>query len=213
MKNFVLSLLVGLVVLLDPSWSQAYQIYQAGKTSDTSVQVNTLGNPADSVKTYSYQLQDYAPAANATDVVCLSGAANKVVKLNRIQVTADATSSAVVDLYVYKRSAANTGGTATNPTPLKLDSADAAASATITLYSANAGALGTGSLLAGDHYMIPATTGNQYFFSFPWIEDFGTRNAKAVVLRSAAESVCVGMGGAALPAGFSLYSRFEWTEE
>lgn len=173
--------------------------------------VSTEGGKA----TYSIQVADVAPAATATDVLTISGAAGKIIKVKRVQITADATGSAVLDLYIYKRTAANTGGTAASQASAitKMDSSDPTPSALVELYSANPSALGTGTLLAGDHYMIPATTGNQYFSSLPWIEDFGQNNDKPVILRSAAESVCVSLNGQTLPAGISMYIRIVWTEE
>lgn len=161
---------------------------------------------------YSYQAADITPAATATDVVCLVGSASKTVYVNRVQITADATGSAVLDLYVFKRTAANTGGTATQPAFVKHDSADPAATGVINLYSANPTGLGAGVVLAGDHYMIPATQGTQYFFSSPWIEDFGQNGAKRIALRGSAEQLCVSLNGQTLPAGTSLYVRIEWSE-
>jgi len=161
---------------------------------------------------YSYQAADVTPAATATDVMCLVDSATKTIKLVRVQASADATGAAVIDLYVYKRTAANTGGTATQPALTKLDSADAAATGVINLYSANPSALGAGTLLVGDHYEIPAVTGNTYA-SPPWIEDFGNHNAKALILHGTSEQACFSLGGATLPAGLNVYMRFEWTEE
>lgn len=161
---------------------------------------------------YSYQAADVSPAATATDLVCLVGSATKIVRVNRVQITADATNSTVLDFYMFKRTAANTGGTATQPAITKLDSSDRAATAVINLYSANPSALGAGTILAGDHYHIPAANGSSYS-SPPWVEDFGNRNAKPLMLRSASESLCVGLNGQTIPAGASVYVRMEWTED
>lgn len=162
--------------------------------------------------TYSYQINDYAPAATATDILCITGSATKTVKLQLVQITADATGAAVIDLYVYKRTAANTGGTATHPAATQADSADAAATAALNLYSANPTGLGTGTLLAGDHYELPATTGTAYF-SAPWVEKFGSLGEKPVTLHGTAEQVCVSANGQTLPSGYTEYIRLLWTEE
>jgi hypothetical protein len=172
------------------------------------IQVNTEGQKP----TYSYQGADLVPAATATDLVRISGAAGKIIRINRIQITADATDNSHVDLYVFKRSAANTGGTSSLGAIAKLDSANPTASAVVTVYSANPTALGAGVLLAGDHYQIPAK-GTGQFHAPPWIEDFGDRNGQQIVLRGASESICVGLNGQTLPAGLTLYIRIEWTEE
>lgn len=212
MKKYLLLLLAMLA-----GNAQAFDIYNgtnaAGKPqwSSSSVRVDNSGNPLTEVPTYSYQASDVAPAATATDVVCLTGSASKVIRLERVQITAEATGAAMIDFYVYKRSAANTGGTVTQPAITKMDSINAAATGVINLYSANPSALGSGTILAGDHYELPAITGNTYS-SPAWIEDFGIRNSQSVVLRGTSEQACFSLNGQILPAGLSVYVRMEWTE-
>jgi hypothetical protein len=179
---------------------------------DSYVNANGKSQPRNTAATYSVQINDVTPAATATDVLCVTGSASKTVKVSQVQITADATGAAVLDFYIYKRTAANTGGTATHPSVVMMDSSDAAASATVNLYSANPSALGTGVLLAGDHYEIPATTGTAYY-SVPWIEYFGRANDKQVVLHGAGEQVCFSLNGQTLPSGTSVYTRIVWTEE
>ncbi len=210
--------LIATLMLAIPLSAMAFPIYTGvganGKDrwSDSHVLVDQAGNPWNNAPTYSYQLAAYVPAATATDVACLVGSASAVLRLNRIQVTADATGSSVLDVYVIKRSTANTGGTATQPAFLSLDSTNAVAKGVVNLYSANPSALGTGITIAGDHYEIPSSTGPGYSAS-AWVEDFGTRNNQPIVIRGANESVCFNLNGATLPAGLNVFMRIEWVEE
>lgn len=167
--------------------------------------------PYNAVQTYRVQVADITPAATPTDVLTLCGSATKTIFVHRVQVTADANGASVFDFYLYKRTAANTGGTSTAQTLASLDSTNAASTATASLYSANPATLGAGVLINGDHYEIPATTGTAYY-SPPWAEDFGVRGTQAVVLRGTAQCLALNLNGQALPAGFSLYAMFEYSE-
>jgi hypothetical protein len=162
--------------------------------------------------TYHVTLADIIPAATATDVVTLCGSATKTIRVNRIQITADATAASVLDLYVFKRSVADTGGTSAAQTSVSHDSHDAVASAVVKLYSVNPTGLGTGILLVADHYALPAaaTTG---YPGVPWVEDFGNRNDKTVVLYGTAECLAFSLNGQTIPAGTGVYISFSWTEE
>lgn len=204
MKKLILAL--ALIAASLPAIAGYDASHQVGATNPLPVDLGS------SVPTYSYQLSDYTPAATATDVMCLVGVATKTIRITRIQASADATGAAVIDMYVFKRTAVNTGGTATQPAITKLDSLNTSPAGVINVYSANPSALGAGTLLVGDHYEIPAVTGNTYA-SPPWIEDFANRGTQPIVLRGASESVCFSMNGATLPAGLSVYFRMEWTEQ
>lgn len=203
MKKLLIPFLLGLGALT----AQAYSLYTPAGTVDVGIS-NIEGQKA----SYRVQVADIVPAATATDVFTLCGSATKVIRVNRIQVTADSTAPAVIDFYVFKRSAANTGGTSTAPTISKFDSADGTATATVALYSANPSALGAGALFTGDHYALPAAASTGYP-GMPWIEDFGIRNNRATVLRGVSQCLSFSLNGQAIPLGFGLYFGIEWTEE
>ena len=87
--------------------------------------VNSINFAADlnyANKTYSAQINDITPAAAATDVITISGVAGKVIRVNRIELTGDATSNSILDFYLYKRTTLNTGGTSTYQLPAQHDS-------------------------------------------------------------------------------------------
>ncbi|MFA5166739.1 MAG: hypothetical protein WC449_05640 [Candidatus Paceibacterota bacterium] len=162
--------------------------------------------------TYAYRAADIAPAATPTDVLTVSGADGKVVRITKIGITGDATAAAIVDLYITKRTTANTGGTSTNPTPTKYDSADPTPSATVTLYSANPSAVGTGVSLEGDMIYLPAAATPAGEPSH-WEREYWLGEAKGPVLRGASELISINFSGATLPAGAKFYFYIEWTEE
>lgn len=167
--------------------------------------------------TYSFSINDFTPVATPTDVLTLSGAAGKIIRVNAVEITADATAAGIFDFYLYKRLAANTGGTATNPLPVIHDSADVAASAVIALYSANPSALGgvgpagTNGIVRSVHYALPAA-GTTGYPGQPWVEKFGIRNEKQIVLRSG-ELLAINFDSQAVPSGFVSHINLSWTEE
>ncbi len=187
--------------------SQAFELWTS-KGSIATVNNNSEGWKA----TYSAVVPDITPAATATDIVVIKGSASKTIRINYIQVTADATNPSVIDFYVYKRSAPDTGGTSSAVTTIAHDSADSAATAVVLSYSANPSALGSGVLIRANHYALPAAASTGYPGA-PWSEEFGKRNDKTVVLHGANEMLAIGLNGQTIPAGTALYVTVEWTEE
>jgi hypothetical protein len=165
----------------------------------------------DSLKpTYSYTASDITPVATATDVITISGSASKVIRIKSVCLGGVATAASVYDLYIYKRTTANTGGTSTNPTPVQFDSNDAAPSATVSLYTANA-TLGTGVLVSGGHIaLVNATTPAAQLLQNCW--EFG-RGEEKPTLRGVAQSLAIGHGGGAVPSGANIYYTVQWTED
>jgi hypothetical protein len=185
----------------------AYQLYTPQGTVEVGA-VSTEGV----LPTYRYRVTDFTPAATATDIFTISGSATKIVKITKLTISGDATANAIFDVYLTKRTTANTGGTATNPTPTKADSADAAASAVLSVYSANPSALGTGTPMEGDHILLVnagTPTVQTQRLEYTW----GTRNDKVPTLRGVNQFLAINLNGNAVPAGTSLYVTIEWTEE
>lgn len=174
--------------------------------SDGSAPIRTTNKAA-----YSCVVNDITPVATATDFLVLVGSATKTIRLTLVRLMADATAVGVLDFYGYKRTAANTGGTATQPSITTHDSNDAAATAVVNLYSANP-TVGAGILARADHYALPAAGTTGYPFD-PIIWDFGTRGAREIVLRGVAQSFAVSFNGEVIPAGCNVYVNLEWTEE
>lgn len=184
-----------------------------GQAASAVVLVDLNGNPIQDASTYVLTVADVTPASAATDVLQIIGSATKTVCITKIKVSATATGAAEMDIYGYKRSALNTGGTSTHPTPVKYDSLNLAATATANLYSANPTALGAGSLFFGTQFVIPGTNGNTWLPMIPVVYEYGNSTSQPLTLRGVNESFSISLGGNALPAGLGLYMSIEWTEQ
>ena len=184
-----------------------------GQVAEAVIEVDANGNPIQDVSTYAVTINDVTPVATATDVLQIIGSATKTISITSIRIAADANSATELDFYVYKRSAANTGGTASNPTVVKYDSLNPTQSATVKLYSANPSALGAGALLCASQFIVPPTAGNNGIPIMPLIFTFGGQTSQPVVLRGVNESISISMNGQTIPAGLGLYVTIEWTEQ
>jgi hypothetical protein len=160
------------------------------------------------------------PAASATDIAMIQGSATAVVKLTRLSISGVATAAALIDVLGVKRSAADTGGTSTNPVPVAADLNDlsgvwvSGATAIINVYTANptlgaSSATGYGvprrsKMLLG----VPAGTGSPFVLNWT----FGERSEKAMTLRGVADSFCVNLNGVQ-STGQIMNVEMAWTEE
>ena len=161
--------------------------------------------------TYSYQSAALTPVATATDVVTLTGSASKTIRVTKVCVSGVATTAAVYDVFLIKRTTADTGGTSTTPTPAQHDSNDSAASGTINLYTANP-TLGTGVAVGGAHLVLTdADTPVQHNTPTCW--NFGDNADEKIALRGVAQQLAINHGGAAVPTGASMLYTVEWVSE
>lgn len=177
----------------------------AQPTSSFLQNVNTESSKA----TYSAVVANYTPAATATDMVVLTGAAGKTVTLTTVRVNGAATVSTFADVYLYKRTTLDTGGTSTSTAIGQHDSQDPAPSCVVKQYSANPSSLGTGVALRSEHISFSAAASGNLVTD--WV--FAARGAKAPKLNSATESFALNFNGNAVPGGANLHMTIEWTEE
>lgn len=162
-----------------------------------------------SVPSFRYSSYDNTPAATPTDLLTLKGAAGKIIKVRRIVISGIATTAGNLPISIIKRTAANTGGTSTAPTPAKADSGDsAAAAAVLALYTANPSGLGAGTTLVARRVFFNLTTAQLDRAVF----EFGKDGGKPIYLRGASEWLAINGNGAALPAGCKIDFDIEWTE-
>lgn len=148
-------------------------------------------------RTYSFA-SAWGPAASATDIFSIIGSATTTVEVNKITISATKTTDGVVDVYIIKRSTANTGGTSTSATWVPHISTDAAATAVGSIYTANPSALGTN---VGAVRIVPlsiptttATTTNVYEINF------GERG-KPIILSGVAQALSINLGGVTVTGG------------
>ena len=180
----------------------------AARADGNVVGISTNGTRA----TFRYVAQDITPVATATDVLVLTGSATKVIRVTKVEVVGTATTASIYDHYIVKRTTANTGGTSTDVTAAKSDSADDAQTAALALYTANPSALGTG-IAVEAHKTYLSASATPGAAALPSSYEFGVRNDKAIVLRGTSESLAINFNGQAVPTGASLYLSFEWTED
>lgn len=162
--------------------------------------------------TYCIRVLDHTPAATATDVLTLRGSSTKRVEVKRIKVIGTATAASMLDLYITKRTAANTGGTSTVPTISPRDSINPTASSAGALYSVNPTALGAGVGIEGTIlYMassVTITNGSQEFEV-----EFGKNGTQNLILNGTTQLVAINFNGQTQPAGAKFYYMIEWVEE
>ena len=165
--------------------------------------------------TYSYVLADFTPTTAATDYFTLTNptGSNKVIRITNLRFNGIATSASLMDVYFYKRTAANTGGTTSslNAGIVYNDSTNQAPLATLVSYSANPSALGAGNLFVAEHVQIGGTGAQQQPPGVVSYELNG-RPAQAIVLRPG-ELLAISNNGNTIPSGFIVYVTVEWTEE
>ena len=191
---------------------ETIQSNAAPDPTDAALLVYQVNGGQSNTPSYCIQVADYTPAALATDVITISGSATKTIEITSIRVSAASTNGGIVDLYFYKRTTLDTGGTSTVPVAVPYNSTNAAATAGLKAYSVNPSALGTGQLIRGFHYYLGSKSTN----ASPPLDldiDFGTRGTQPLILNGVNESLCFGLNGQTLPAGFDFYLMIEWTEQ
>jgi len=178
--------------------------------------------------TYTCVLNDFAFATTAQDIVNISNpsAATTAFILTRLYVAMDATAASTYDIYLSRRTAADTGGTAVLLTQANFaatqavgsgagvtsgrDSTDPSCVAVINAYTVNPTVYGAGYLVDAGHLTIPAAA-TPAVPNAPWDMYFGNRGCKPPVLRPG-QYWGVNINGQAAPAGISAYIAIEWVE-
>lgn len=207
LRNFLLAF-VGVAALATSAIAQVNTVPQVGVITA----INTKR------ATYSSVALALPPAASATDIACIAGSASKTVYIDRIGISGTAGTLVTTPFTLVRRTAVNTGGTAATTTAnwanniSKLDSNDAAASATLISYSANPTINDTSpTYLRSANTTLPTTAAGTVIEPLVW--QFGLDlYTKHLVLRGAAEQVCVNLNGVSVSSGV-LQLSIEWTEQ
>lgn len=140
-----------------------------------------------------------ALAAAATDIFTISGSPKCVTAVTRLWISGSATAAAPLKISIIKRSAANTGGTSTNPSLVSADSADKTGPfSTLTAYTVNPGALGTA---VGTEMTIDIPVGTATAPSNPVAIDLTMNGMKPIVLRDVTEVLAINLAGATYAGG------------
>lgn len=166
-------------------------------------------SPAATTPAYRATVIQLATAASATDFLTITGAANKVITIQRIECSGIATTAGTPSVVLVKRSTANSGGTSTTPTVVKLDSSNPAASAVVRAYTVNPT---TGTLvgnLGSTRLALPLAATGAALQQLVYVNTLGSGPLR---LKSASEVVALNGNGATLAAGAALDCTIEWTE-
>ncbi len=165
--------------------------------------------------TYTGVVNQLTPGTTATDFVVLTGAPNKVVRVTRVEISARSASLAEVELFLIKRSTADSGGTAgTNTGITAHDSLNPTAQGSFASYTTSPTTLGaTVGTLRQTNYVLVSTTPVAGAPVGVLIWDFAARNEQAVVLRGAQQQLCLNQNSAAVVTTMVYDVAFTWTEE
>lgn len=205
-------LLLTLALCLLPSLAAAQCANVGGVNNVPQPGIVCLNEPA--VDSYAAAGFGIVPAANATDVACITGSATKVIRLQWVKVSGTAGTLVTLPVLVNKHTVANTGGTPATttalPTPMKLDSNSGSATATTTAYTANPTVDSSATQMDMQTVSFNTTSalvsGPAAFFDYrnhPYM--------MAPTLRGVAQQYCVNFGGISVSSGLIAVS-FGWSE-
>lgn len=175
--------------------------------------LQVLATPVESDRfTYSAAATNFAAASTPTDVFTIAGAANKIIKITKIAISARTTSGSGISTAfdLIKRSTLNTGGTSVVDTNVPHDSLNPAASATVRHYTANPSALGTSvGAMRCQRVSVQPSDSPTTVVEWDW---GGVRSAQSPILRSATENLAINFGSVTISGNLTCI-YVEWTEE
>ena len=175
--------------------------------------------------TYSSSFFGFVPFTAATDEVCISGSASKVIRLARISIGGTASSIINVPVTVLRRVSLDTGGVAATTTAnpgitTQIASRDtgqspnSAATAVLVSYTTGPTIVDTAPVYLDSGTMpLPATGTTNGFGNliFDWSRDI-ENNVQVPTLRGAAQQICLNFNGTT-PGTALLNGSITWTEE
>jgi len=177
-----------------------------------------------SLPTYQITANDIAPVTGCFDIFNIANPSTSTVAIipTRIFVSMDATAASSMDMYLVRRTAANTGGTPVpivynastsalggNASFLSHDTTDQPSVAVINAYSVNP-TYGTGLMIEAGRLTVPAAATPAVPF-VNWEMTWTTRGAKPPIIRPG-QFLCPSFGGQSTPAGAGMYLTLEWIE-
>ena len=169
--------------------------------------------------TYAAASSFTTPAASTTDFWQIYGSSTKTIKVLRVEAAYTSASTSTSDeVFLIKRSTANSGGTSSTVTSVPLDSTNSAATAVVRIYTANptpgttVGTVASGILMSvinpGGTYPVPQSPqGAQVLFDH-------RLTGQPVVLRGTGEGLVLNFAGT-IPASSTpkIAVTVFWTEE
>jgi hypothetical protein len=175
---------------------------KAGRTTDY-LPDGSLASPS-AKPTYSAAIA-VTPGATPQDVITIQGSSTKVIKITKMSISTNQTTSGVNSWYLVRRSTPNTGGTYAPVVPVSHDRNDTPCTAIVLQYTSNP-TLGAsiGYAWVG-HIPSPAVA--------PYVIDFSDSYGKPITLRGTGDVLALNFNGVALPSGLAVRGVLVWTEE
>lgn len=151
----------------------------------------------------------FTTATSATDIFNFKGSSTKTVYIRKIVwKQANFSVNGSHDVYLIKRSTANSGGTSVSLTAVPLDSGFASATASGVHYTANPSVGTSLGKLAHVYCQIYTQSVNQVYTT---LFD-STKGGSPIVLRGTSESISVNYNGVTDAIGTSAVVDIEWSE-
>lgn len=182
------------------NWERTYSFPAQSYTAGTNALAATyLSNS----KTYAWSITSTTVASSATDIFIFNGSATKTVVITGIYVSGYSTAASAYELFLVKRSTADTGPQAATATAVPMDSADAAATATLHSYTANPTA-GTSVGNMADKILSLSVLATNVVTNIvtPFWQPLASE--KPIVLHGTAEGVAISGGGTSAASGAKL---------
>lgn len=170
-------------------------------------------------QTYSAAFIGLAPAASATDVICIAGSATKTIALQSIRLSGSAGTLVTLPITLVRRAAVNTGGTAAGTTAnpannvSKRDTGNATHTAVPIAYTANPTITDSSpTYLDSQSLTLPVTSAG--VATVPLYFDYNAGNSnlnQAPLLKGAAQQLCLNFNAVSVSSGV-LNGSLTWTE-
>jgi len=176
-----------------------------------------------SLPTYRAMLATVTPVAACTDILNIALASTATVSMIVTKIAAGMTATAAtnLDVFVFRRTTANSGGSplvltlasqafsSGTANLFQMDSNDQLPQAVATGYAAVT-TVGTGTIVQADHAIATAPSASTVPEA-DFVFDSTTRGSKPLIVRPG-QSVSLGFNGQTIPGGTVLFSYIEWVE-
>lgn len=178
-------------------------------------------------QTYSSAFIGLVPVTAATDFLCISGSASKVVRIQRIDLTGSVATAAVnYPVVLVRRASLDTGGTAATTTAnpgvatqiASMDTgvaANTSSTATLISYTANPTINDSAPVYVASDILdlaLTSTAGGTHHVTWNFVADV-PGNLPPLTLRGTSQQVCVNLQGVTITNAAALNGYIEWTEE
>lgn len=196
MKRFITLLFTLYAVLLQPLAANA-SYFPSTQITDNKETAYCASTPV------------FTTAASATDIFNFKGSGTKTIYIRKIVwKQANIGTSGSFNVYLLKRSTANSGGTSSALTAVPLDSNFASATASGVYYTANPT---TGTSLGGIAHVFLYSQAEAPDYAYTLFDS--TKGGAPIVLRGTSQSVSVNYNGVTDPLGTSAVVDIEWSEK